>query len=128
MNYRLRSTQLLGVSLLAIAAGTIGLFYHLSTGDRERVEWGFAVFLILWAVAPLLPCWVFLRFGLDKLLFSVSAAVMLLGPLVWLIGGVFGPGEDVLGLFLVPVLQWGLALPIGIWFAFIIEGRGSEGV
>jgi hypothetical protein len=89
------------------------------------VTTGVVLLLVLWAIAPILLYWILLRCCRDRHFFAVGSVVMFLGPLAFLLGGIFGPMENSLGIFFVPALQWILAIPLGVWFAFIVQSRTS---
>lgn len=122
-----RSARLLLFSLGAILIGLTSLLLRAGEGDINPIAWATATFVFLWNVAPVLVFGLFVRYTDRQPFVGFATVGMLMGPVLLLLQGVFGPGESGLPLFFVPVLQWLLAAPLGIWFAFSVQARHARG-
>lgn len=126
MNPARRSVRLLLFSLSAILIGLTALLLRAGEGDINPIAWATVTFVFLWNVAPVLVFGLFIRYTDRQPFVGFATAGMLMGPVLLLLQGVFGPGESGLPLFFVPVLQWLLAAPLGIWFAFSVQARNAQ--
>jgi hypothetical protein len=121
-----RSARLLLFSLGSILVGLVAFFVRAGEGSSNPIAWGTVTFIFLWNVAPVLIYGLFIRYAEQQPFVGFATVGMLMGPVLLLLQGVFGPGESGLPLFFVPVLQWLLAVPLGIWFAFSIQARNAR--